>query len=205
MTPDQLLDFSTFAVVTSVTPGPNNMLLTASGLEFGFRRAVPQIMGIAVGVMVMTLAVGFGLGTAFQTLPVIQTLMKLVAILYLSHLVWGLVRADGIEGTAGLARPIRFVEAALFQWINPKAWLIMVSAVAIYTPVEGFFTNLGLIVGMIGLISVMSASLWAGFGRFMRRVLRSRLRIRLFNGAMAALLAATIMPLLVEIGADFIR
>lgn len=205
MTPDQLLDFSAFAVVTSVTPGPNNMLLTASGLGFGFRRAVPQIIGIVVGVMVMTLAVGFGLGTVFQTLPIIQTLMKLAAILYLSHLVWGLARADGIEGAAGLSRPIRFIEAALFQWINPKAWLIMVSAVALYTPVEGFFTNLVTIATLIGLISVMSASLWAGFGRFMRQLLRSRLRIRLFNLTMAALLAATIVPLLFEIGADLIR
>ncbi|KFE46064.1 LysE family translocator [Pseudomonas syringae] len=194
---DLLLAFALFAFVTSVTPGPNNMMLLASGVNFGFNRSIPHILGISSGFFSLVLAVGLGLGAAFKTYPLLYTVLRYAGAAYLLYLAWKIATsgpasdADGHEG-----KPQTFLQAAAFQWVNPKAWVMAVGAISTYTPLQGYFTNVVVISAIFALINAPSVCVWAGCGSLLRNALRDPFWLRVFNGVMATLLVVSLYPLL---------
>ena len=189
-----------FAVVMSGTPGPNNMMLLASGVNFGFRRSLPHMLGISFGVMLLLLGVGFGLHEVFQRWPVIFTVIKYAGGAYLIWLAWMIANSGPLEDGTGEAkgRPMRFIEAAAFQWINPKAWVMAVGAMATYT-VESSYAMTVIIVALVfGAVSGPSTGTWTVFGVALKRFLADPRANRIFNITMAMALVASLWPLLRE-------
>lgn len=193
-----VLPLAMFAFVSSVTPGPNNVMLTASGATFGYRRSVPHMLGICLGVVVMVLLIGAGLGKLFETEPRIYTLLKYVGAAYLIWLAWKVARAGNVDQGQSGSRPFSFWQAAAFQWVNPKAWIMAVGVVATYTPREGFFVNLMLSALVLGLVNYPSISVWTLFGSTVGRALRTPQALRTFNGVMAGLLLLSLVPIFAE-------
>ena len=196
---DLLLGFALFALVTSITPGPNNTMLLASGVNFGFHRTIPHMLGITCGFFVLVLAVGFGLGAVFQTYPLLYTVLRYVGAAYLLYLAWKIAHSGPVsENEKGGSKPISYLGAAAFQWVNPKAWIMAIGAISTYTPMQGYFTNVIVIAAVFALINLPSVGVWAGCGTLLRNVLKDRRWLRLFNWGMALLLVASLYPLLLE-------
>ncbi|WJV21364.1 MULTISPECIES: LysE family translocator [Pseudomonas] len=194
---DLLLAFALFAFVTSVTPGPNNTMLLASGVNFGFRRTVPHILGISSGFLALVLAVGLGLGAVFEAYPVLYKVLRYVGAAYLLYLAWNIARSGPVsQEVDGKGRPLGFWGAAAFQWVNPKAWVMALGAISTYTPLQGYFFNVVVIASLFALINAPSVGVWAGFGSVLRNVLRDPRWLRLFNYGMALLLVISLFPLL---------
>ncbi|TWC06617.1 MULTISPECIES: LysE family translocator [unclassified Pseudomonas] len=196
---DLLLGFALFALVTSITPGPNNTMLLASGVNFGFNRTIPHMLGISCGFFVLVLAVGFGLGAVFQAYPLLYTVLRYVGAAYLLYLAWKIAHSGPVsESESGKRTPISYWGAAAFQWVNPKAWIMAIGAISTYTPLQGYFFNVVVIAAVFALINLPSVSLWVVCGSLLRNLLRDRRWLRLFNWAMALLLVASLYPLLLE-------
>lgn len=192
---DLLVSLLAFTAVTTFTPGPNVLLVTASGANFGFRRTVPHMLGIIVGFPVMTVAIGFGLGQLFKTEPMLQVILKYVATAYLLYLAYRIATAHRSDDVAARARPMTFLEAIAFQWVNPKAWMMAVGAIGAYTTVGGNATAETLLIALVfGAMSVPGVSVWALFGTAIGRFLRSHKAMRIFNLTMAGLLVASLVP-----------
>lgn len=196
---DLLLGFALFALVTSITPGPNNTMLLASGVNFGFNRTIPHMLGITCGFFILVLAVGFGLGAVFQSYPVLYNVLRVVGAAYLLYLAWKIAHSGPVSDSAdGQAKPISYLGAAAFQWVNPKAWIMAIGAISTYTPLQGYFTNVIVIAGVFALINLPSVGVWVVCGSLLRNVLRDRRWLRLFNWGMALLLVASLYPMLHE-------
>ena len=194
---DLLLGFALFALVTSITPGPNNTMLLASGVNFGFNRTIPHMLGITCGFFVLVVAVGFGLGAVFQTYPILYTVLRYVGAAYLLYLAWKIAHSGPVgEGVEGEARPISYLGAAAFQWVNPKAWIMALGAITTYTPVEGYVTNVLVIALVFAVVNLPSVCVWVGCGTGLRNVLREPRWLRLFNLSMAGLLVLSLYPML---------
>jgi threonine/homoserine/homoserine lactone efflux protein len=194
---DLLLAFALFAFVTSVTPGPNNMMLLTSGVNFGFNRTVPHMLGICCGFFSLVLAVGLGLGAAFQAYPLLYTVLRYVGAAYLLYLAWKIATSGPASDASGTeSKPQTFMQAALFQWVNPKAWVMAVGAISTYTPLQGYFTNVVIISAVFAVINLPSVCVWAGFGSLLRNALRDPFWLRVFNGVMAVLLVVSLYPML---------
>jgi threonine/homoserine/homoserine lactone efflux protein len=194
---DLLLAFALFAFVTSVTPGPNNMMLLTSGVNFGFNRTVPHMLGISCGFFSLVLAVGLGLGAAFQAYPLLYTILRYVGAAYLLYLAWKIATSGPASDASGTeSKPQTFMQAALFQWVNPKAWVMAVGAISTYTPLQGYFTNVVIISAVFAFINLPSVCVWAGFGSLLRNALRDPFWLRVFNGGMAVLLVVSLYPML---------
>ena len=196
MQADTLLALFLFAFTTSITPGPNNMMLFASGVNFGFVRTVPHMLGIGAGFFVLLIAVGFGLGALLHSVPLLYTALKFAGGAYLVWIAWkiGTSRSLG-EGKAG-SSPMTFLQAAAFQWVNPKAWVMAVSAMATYTSSESYLMSV-LVVGLVfAFVNVPSVSTWAGFGSALRQWLSEPSRLKWFNITMAVLLVVSLWPML---------
>lgn len=195
MTQDLLFALIGFAFVTSVTPGPNNMMLLASGVNFGLRRTVPHMLGISVGHSLMVFLVGMGLAGVFHAVPQSMLLLKLASVAYMLWLAWKIAHAAAPgEGKVG-GRPFSFGQAAAFQWVNPKAWAMALGAVSAYAPGGNWQTVLIVAVVFAG-VNLPSVSLWAAMGQGMRRWLQDPARLRLFNWTMALLLVLSLLPVL---------
>jgi threonine/homoserine/homoserine lactone efflux protein len=196
MTPATLLALFTFAFVTSITPGPNNMMLFASGVNFGFRRTIPHMLGIGGGFFTLLLGVGFGLSAILEALPLLHTVLKTVGGAYLLYIAWRIAASRSIsEGAAG-ARPMTFFEAAAFQWVNPKAWVMALGAMTAYPDPENYAFTVLIIAAIFALVNIPSVSCWAGFGSLLRDWLSVPPRLKWFNIAMGALLALSLWPML---------
>ncbi|ODT08060.1 MAG: lysine transporter LysE [Mesorhizobium sp. SCN 65-20] len=197
MSYDAFLALLVYAFVTSITPGPNNFMLLASGVNFGFVRTIPHMLGIGFGFLSLLLGVGFGLGALLSTFPILHGGLKIAGGAYLLYLAWriGMSRSLG-NSSDSKARPMTFLEAAAFQWVNPKAWVMAVTAMAVYTSPESPFLSVLLISGAFALVNLPSVSSWAGFGMALRGFLAEPARLKWFNIAMGVLLAATLWPML---------
>ncbi|WP_245239263.1 LysE family translocator [Methylobacterium platani] len=199
-----LLSASAFAVAMSATPGPNNTMVVASGATYGFARTVPHMLGIAVGFPAMLVVLGTA-GLPLLTDPRVHAVLKWVGAAYLLRLAWAIARADPDPAEPGAkagasGRPLGFVRAALFQWVNPKAWIIAAGALATYTGgAEGasLAATLGL-AALFGIVALPCIALWTLIGVGTARVLRTRQAVRLFNLAMAGLLVGSLVPVLGE-------
>jgi threonine/homoserine/homoserine lactone efflux protein len=185
------LPFATYSFVMSITPGPNNVMLTTSGANFGFRRTVPHMLGISAGCAVQLVAVCAGLGALFTRWPMLQTVLQWVGAAYLLWLGWKLIGSGEIrEGKA--AQPISFLQAAAFQFVNPKAWVMSLSAVSLFLPAGmGLVAGSAYLIGMMVSINLPCIAVWALFGSSLRGFLAQRSRRLAFNVAMAVALVAT--------------
>lgn len=182
-----------FAVVTLFTPGPNNVMLMASGLNFGFRRAVPHLVGVTVGFAAMVLIVGVGLGAVFEAYPAIHTVIKYAGAAYLLYLAWMIARAGPVEeGERG--RPISFLQAVAFQWVNPKGWVMAVGGIAAYAGIAAYPFNMVAIAAVFGVLGLASSWTWVMFGSGLGRVLKDPRSIRIVNIVMALALVASLIP-----------
>jgi threonine/homoserine/homoserine lactone efflux protein len=179
--------------VSSVTPGPNNILLWASGAEFGFRRTLPHVVGTAIGLGAMALAVAAGLGAVITTVPEIAVVMKLAGSAYLLFLAYQIAGARALErGT--VARPMGVIQAAAFQTINPKAWIFALGAVTTFRPPDSPVLVGGVLVAATMMVVIVpSAALWAGAGGALSRFIAGERAGRLVSLALAALLAGTVV------------
>ncbi|WP_062011067.1 LysE family translocator [Aureimonas sp. AU4] len=196
MSADVFAALLAYAFVTSVTPGPNNMMLMASGVNFGFRRTIPHMLGIAVGFFVLLLAVGFGLGALLHSIPALQTVMRIASVAYMLWLAWKIATAKPAGETETTGRPMTFLQAATFQWVNPKAWAMGLVAMGAYTDAQSPVLSVLLVGAAFVLVNFPSVSIWAGFGTALRGVLSDPGRLRIFNLVMALLLVATLWPML---------
>lgn len=194
MTQDLLFALIGFAFVTSVTPGPNNMMLLASGVNFGFRRTLPHMAGISLGHALMVLLVGLGLATAFAAFPALMLALKVLSVLYMLWLAWKIARSAEPQAR-GAAAPMGFWAAAAFQWVNPKAWAMALGAVGVYSGAGGV-PQIALIAAVFCAVNLPSVALWAGLGEGLRGMLSHPLRLRVFNWTMAGLLVLTLVPIL---------
>lgn len=187
-----------FAFVASVTPGPNNLMLLASGVNFGWKRTLPHMFGIGIGFTLMVALVGFGLGEVFKRVPVLYTLLKYAGAAYMLYLAYKIARSGPVGEGEAQGKPLNFWQAAAFQWINPKAWVMAVYAISSYTSPQNYLSSVLFVALTFGIINLPSISLWAFFGVAMQRFLSNPKIIRIFNLTMALLLAASIWPIIAE-------
>ncbi|RAH37109.1 LysE family translocator [Halomonas sp. SL1] len=186
-----------FMISMTITPGPNNMMLTASGANYGYRRTLPHLLGIMGGCFVLFTAVALGLGLVFERFPMVQTALRVVGSLYLLYLAWGIATAPPPSFGDTEGRPLSFWQAAAFQFANPKAWVMGLTLMASFLP-EGGNTviNALLLAGVSELIAFPCISLWAGFGMAIGRWLKGPRAWRAFNGTMGALTAGCVVFIL---------
>ncbi|MBN2629801.1 MAG: LysE family translocator [Rhodobacteraceae bacterium] len=195
MTYDLLLALVGFAFATSVTPGPNNMMLLASGANFGFRRSVPHMLGISLGHALMVFLLGMGLVQVLTAVPQLNTALKLASVAYMLWLAWRIAHSAAPREGAVAGRPFTFLQAAAFQWVNPKAWAMALTAVTVYAGGQGFWAMLT-VAAVFCAVNLPSVSVWTVAGRQLRRWLTSNRRLRVFNWTMAVLLVASLWPVL---------
>ncbi|MCK0172029.1 LysE family translocator [Aliiroseovarius sp. S1123] len=195
MTYDLLFALVAFAFVSSITPGPNNLMLMASGANFGFARTIPHMLGVALGFTLMVVLVGAGLMQLFDLYPVSYTVLKAGSVAYLLWLAWKIARAsEPGTGTAG-GTPMTFLQASAFQWVNPKAWAMALTAISAYAPSRDMGAVL-LVAVIFGTVNLPSVSTWTVLGQKIRVILTNPARLRAFNITMALLLVATLFPVI---------
>lgn len=195
MTYELLLPLSGFAFVSSITPGPNNLMLMASGANYGFVRTVPHMLGISMGHALMVVLVGVGLIGLFDSYPVSHQVLKILSVAYMCYLAFKIATAAPPNDVKAKGVPFTFLQAALFQWVNPKAWAMALTAVSVYVAPQNLF-GIVVVAAVFCAINLPSVSLWAVLGLQMRRVLSSQRRLRAFNIVMAGLLIASLYPVL---------
>ncbi len=190
--------FVVFALATLFTPGPNNIMLMASGLNFGLNRTLAHGFGVPLGFGFMVLVIGFGLGAVFAAYPIAYQVLKYVGAAYLLYLAWRIATATGVHGGAAAGRPFTFLQAAAFQWVNAKAWVMAIGAVTAYAGIAAFPLNTIVIAAIFTVLGVASSFTWVFFGTGLKRVVNDPRAVRIFNLAMAALLAASLIPVFLE-------
>lgn len=196
MATEVFLSLLLFAFTTSITPGPNNMMLLASGVNFGLRRTIPHMLGIEVGFASLLIACGFGLGALLHSMPFVYLVLKIAGGAYLLYIAWsiGTSRTLGEGGEA--ATPMSFWAAALFQWVNPKAWVMSVSSMAAYADASEPVRSVLLVAFAFVLLALPCQGGWAGFGALLRDWLSHPVRLKWFNISMAVLLVLSLWPML---------
>lgn len=196
MTTDLLLGLLLFAFVSSITPGPNNMMLLSSGLTFGFRRTIPHMLGVAIGHPAMVLAIGFGLGEVFERVPWLYTALKIAGAVYMLYLAWRIATSGELKAKAGDARPLTFFQAALFQWVNPKGVVMAVTVVSLYTVPDNYTVTLAIAAAAFLATNLVAVTTWTAFGSILQRFLSDPHAVRWFNIVMAVLLVLSLIPML---------
>jgi threonine/homoserine/homoserine lactone efflux protein len=195
---ETLIGLGAFTFVGSITPGPNNLMLMTSGTNFGFRRSIPHILGVGIGFALMVALVGLGLAELFRLYPVAQQILKWVSVAYLCYLAWKIATAKppSPETLKAGARPLTFLQAASFQWVNPKAWTMALTALSAYLPPINPYLGLILVAGLVGVINIPCITCWNLLGVQLRRFLGDPVKLRVFNIGMALLLLASLYPTL---------
>ena len=190
--------FLPFAIITAVTPGPNNVMLAASGANFGYRRTLPHLLGVILGFLFLSLVLGLGLEAVFSRYPLVHTVLKFLGAAFLIYLAWRIASAGVHVAEGGKGRPLTFLEAALFQWVNVKAWLVVINAIGLYTTTGGnLMAELGVILTGFFLASIIAVNAWVIFGVGIHRVIGANPKaMRIFNIVMGVALVATLIPIL---------
>jgi threonine/homoserine/homoserine lactone efflux protein len=198
MNAEILTALAIFAFVSSITPGPNNLMLMNSGANYGFKRTLPHALGVGIGFTVMVALVGLGIMQLFDIFPISYQILKVLSIVYLLYLAGKIAMSNSsIETENSNAKPFTFVQAAMFQWVNPKAWTMALTAISVYAPTK----SLGavLFVSLVfGLVNFPCISGWVVLGQKMQVFLTNKKRLRVFNGSMAALLVLSLYPVLLD-------
>ncbi|MEM6618997.1 MAG: LysE family translocator [Pseudomonadota bacterium] len=195
MTWELLIGLTAFAFASSITPGPNNMMLMASGANYGFARTVPHMLGVGIGFTAMIVLVGAGVIGLFEALPVTRTILTVLSLAYLLWLAWKVATAVAPEAKGAAGRPLNFWQAAAFQWVNVKAWSMALYAITAFAPDR---TGLAILIvaAVFGAINLPCVSIWTLIGREISRFLGTPGRLRAFNWSMAALLLGSTLPFL---------
>jgi len=191
-----LTALTVFAFVSSITPGPNNLMLMNSGANFGFKQTVPHLLGVGIGFTLMIILVGLGVMQIFDALPVSYTILKVLSIVYLLYLALKIALSDSSAAqNSSNNKPFTFIQAALFQWVNPKAWTMALTAISLYAPTKSI--DAVLLVGLtFGLINLPCISSWIMLGQKMQVFLTDKKRLKIFNITMALLLVFSLYPAL---------
>jgi threonine/homoserine/homoserine lactone efflux protein len=193
-----------FAFVSSITPGPNNLMLLASGTNFGLVKTTPHMLGVSIGFSIMVVLVGVGLMGLFNAYPASYLALKIVSVVYLLYLAWKIATAAPLNDESGTdtpgrdkkSKPFTFLQAALFQWVNPKAWAMALTAISIYAPPSQPLSSIFLVSLVFGLVNLPSVCAWVLLGTQLRRFLTDPLRLRIFNISAAILLLGSLYPIL---------
>ena len=189
-----------FAITTCVTPGPNNAMIMASGLNYGVRRSIPHFCGIIFGFPIMVVAVGLGLATVFEQYAILHTILKVTGAAYLSFLAYQIATAPVSEQSETTGKPFTFLQAAAFQWVNPKAWVLAVGATVTYTIIGGSYVLQVLAIAFIFMVfGAPCILLWLWFGASLKNLLKNPNSVRIFNLSMALLLLASLIPVFVDL------
>lgn len=196
LAPGVLAALALYALSTSITPGPNNMMLLASGVNFGLVRTIPHMLGISVGFVIMAVPVGLGLGAVFLAVPALHLALKVIAGAYMLWLAWRIATTPVMAQAREAARPMRFHEAAFFQFVNPKAVFMAITAMTAYTNPDHPFLSVFAVAVTFACINLPSVGLWAAFGAGLRRWLSDPKVLRRFNITMGLLLVASLWPML---------
>lgn len=199
MTYEILIALCGFAFSTSITPGPNNLMLMASGANYGLRRTLPHMLGISLGHGFMVAMVGIVLLQVFEAYPVLNIVLKGLSATYMIWLAWKIANAVPPEAKAVTGKPFTFLQAAAFQWVNPKAWFMAITAISAYAPQDqGVVVGSMIVAAIFAAVNLPSVSVWAWMGVQVRRWLGSAQRLRIFNGSMALLLVVSLYPMLIH-------
>lgn len=191
-----ILSITSFGLASTMTPGPNNIMLLSSGLTFGYKRTIPHALGINFGFPVMVICVGLGVGELFEIFPFIYTTLKVVGISYLIWMAWHIANTKGSLNTENKKdKPFTFLQAALFQWINPKAWMMAITSTAAFITDHQVASVQVMIISCIYFFcAIFSTNSWALGGVMLRRFIQNERLIQIFNIAMAILIVGSIIP-----------
>ncbi|MDP6536760.1 MAG: LysE family translocator [Gammaproteobacteria bacterium] len=194
-----------FAISTCVTPGPNNAMIMTSGLNYGIRRSLPHYTGICLGFPVMVVAVGLGIAGLFEQLPILHVILKLAGAGYLSYLAWKIATAPVTQLNEAKGKPFSFIQAAAFQWVNPKAWVLAVGATVTYTVISDSYVLQILVIALIFLLfGAPCIMLWLWFGASLKTILQNPSYVRIFNVSMALLLMGSLIPVFMDLYTQFV-
>ncbi len=198
MTQDLIFALVGYALASSITPGPNNLMLMASGANFGLARTLPHMLGVSLGHGFMTFVLGLGLVQLFQSFPTVRIGLTLLCSAYLLWLAWKIANAAPPKEGGAAGTPLTFLQAAAFQWVNPKAIFMSITAQTNYAPDEGGWAGALAVAAIFACINLPSVSVWAWMGVQMKRFLGTGARLRAFNITMALLLVASLIPILMD-------
>lgn len=186
-----------FALASSVTPGPNNLMLMTSGVNFGFRQTLPHMFGVSLGFVFMAILVGIGITQIFEAFPVSYQILKVLSVAYMLYLAFKIATSNAsIEGKKVKSTPMTFVQAVLFQWVNPKAWTMALTAISVYAPDKTFY-SVALVAFIFGAVNFPCIASWATLGTKIKRLLTKPRSLKLFNYVMAALLVLSLYPIFI--------
>lgn len=195
MTIELLAALAVFAFVSSITPGPNNLMLMTSGINFGVNRTIPHMLGVSLGFTLMIALIGLGVMQVIEAVPGSVLFITIASGLYLLYMAWKIATTDTAPAEAGSAsKPFTFLQAALFQWVNPKAWTMALTAISAYAPKSQGWLGVVIVAAVFGIINLPSTGAWAVMGAKMRRFLGDPVRLRAFNIIAALLLVASLYP-----------
>jgi len=189
-----------FAASSSVTPGPNNIMIMTSGLNYGIKKSMPHFLGICFGFPIMVILVGLGFSVIFENYPITHEIIKVLGVVYLIYLAWLIASSAPASLESIHSKPFSFIQAASFQWVNPKAWVMATGAVAAYTTVStNVFTQVIYIALAFFIVAFPCVGIWLYFGSALKRYLKSTRHQKMFNVSMAFLLVASVFPVLQEL------
>ena len=226
--PEQWWGAALFILVSAITPGPNNTMLMASGVHFGYRRTLAHLMGVQLGFGFMLIAVGLGLHAVLAQFPAFYDVVRFAGGAYMVWMAWSLASAQpavqtqgdiahrepkvpaleaasahaahhvphALDGAQDKARPLGFWGAVLFQWVNPKAWVMAVTIMSAYVPPGAGLLQIAPLGLMFAVLGFPCSSVWVGFGSALRRYLQDPFRMRVFNVTMAVALLDSLYPML---------
>jgi threonine/homoserine/homoserine lactone efflux protein len=199
MSHELLVAFIVFAAAMLYTPGPNNVMLMASGLNYGFRRSLPHVAGVTIGFSFLVCVIGLGLGAVFAAYPVLHTILKYAGTAYLIYLAVVIAMSGSADPSGGeRGKPMTFLGAAAFQWINVKGWVIAVGTITAYAAVASYPWNILILSALLLAVGLTSSATWVLFGSSLQSLVRSPRAVRIFNVTMALLLLASLYPVLME-------
>jgi threonine/homoserine/homoserine lactone efflux protein len=199
MTTELFVALAVFAFVSSITPGPNNLMLMTSGINFGMRRTVPHMLGVSMGFTLMIALIGLGVMKVIEAVPGSMLFITIASGLYLLYMAWKIATTSTSPAensvAAAKSKPFTFLQAALFQWVNPKAWTMALTAISAYAPKSQGWAGVFIVAGVFGVINLPSTGAWAVMGAKMRRFLSDPVRLKTFNVIAAVLLVASLYPM----------
>ena len=184
-----------FMLVALITPGPNNTMLLSSGVTFGLKRSAAHICGVNIGFALMAFMVCLGLGAVFMASPLLHNALRFICATYLFWLAWKIANSGATQDSDAAAQPQTFIQAALFQWVNPKAWTMALTAISAYAPKSQGWIGVLMVAAMFGAINLPATGTWAVMGAKMRRFFGEPVRLKIFNIIAAILLVASLYPM----------
>lgn len=186
-----------YALASSITPGPNNLMLMTSGVNFGFRLTLPHMFGVTLGFVFMSILVGIGITQVFEAFPVSYQILKVLSVAYMLYLAFKIATSSGsIEGNKTKSTPMTFVQAVLFQWVNPKAWTMALTVISVYAPSQTF-SSVAFVAVVFGAVNFPCITCWASLGTKIKRLLTEPKSLKIFNYLMASLLVLSLYPIFI--------